>query len=126
MPACAWPGTVHRYGYEPFLVNVTVSVALLPGWTSGLVLPSILKSCATAPTFFRWKVTVPSSARLVERRKANSFIPTSIVLFAAPALALLAAGALAGAAVAMPATPAVAMLPQAIGARPLLASCGVE
>ena len=34
IPAAAWPGTVHRYGYLPAFVNVTLRVSDLPGWSS--------------------------------------------------------------------------------------------
>ncbi len=72
MPASACPGTVQRYGYLPFL-NVTTSFAVIPGWSSGVTLPLILKSCATWPTFWKTNVTLPGFAiDLVESRKKNS------------------------------------------------------
>src|SRR5258705_13776853 len=59
IPAEAWPSTVHRYGYLPAFLNVTVSLAVLPGLMSGVCFPPILKSCRICPTFLTTKVTLP-------------------------------------------------------------------
>ena len=58
IPAAAWPGTVHRYGYFPAFLNVTFSVVLLPGPSSFVFLPAILKSCRMLPLFFTVKTTM--------------------------------------------------------------------
>ena len=56
----------------PFL-TVTTSFAVAPGWSSGVTLPLILKSCATWPTFVKTNVTLPGFAiDLVESLKKNS------------------------------------------------------
>src|SRR5258705_520079 len=47
MPAAAWPGTVQRYRNLPALLKMTFKVVLLPGWSSRVFLPLILKSCAS-------------------------------------------------------------------------------
>ena len=44
IPAAAWPLTVQRKRYDPFFLNVTFMVWLLPGFSSLVVLPAILKS----------------------------------------------------------------------------------
>src|SRR6476469_10667995 len=73
MPASAWPGAVQRYEYFPFFLKVTTSFAVLPGWSSGVCLPAILKSCWTWPMFLKTNVTLPGfAADLVESLKKNS------------------------------------------------------
>src|SRR3954452_22285095 len=73
MPASACPGTVQRYEDLPFFLKVTRSLAVLPGWISGVCLPAILKSCWTWPMFLKTNVTLPGfAADLVESRKKNS------------------------------------------------------
>src|SRR5262245_5307231 len=73
MPAAACPGTVHKYGYTPFFLNVTTSLAVRPGWISGVFLPLISKSCRTWPMLLKTNVTVPGfPSDLLERRKKNS------------------------------------------------------
>src|SRR4029077_4770092 len=73
MPASAWPGTVQRYEYLPFFLKVTISLAVLPGWSSGVCLPAMRKSCCTWPMFLKTNVTLPGfAAVLVESRKKNS------------------------------------------------------
>src|SRR4029079_18949370 len=73
MPASAWPGTVQRCGYLPFFLKVTISLAVLPGWSSGVCLPAMRKSCCTWPMFLKTNVTLPGCAPfLVESLKKNS------------------------------------------------------
>jgi hypothetical protein len=59
-------GGMPEYGAEvghlSFFLKVTTSFAVLPGWISGVVLPLILKSCNTWPTFAKLNVTLPSFA----------------------------------------------------------------
>ena len=66
MPEAAWPGTVQRYGYLPAFVNLTLSVADLPGLMSGVFLPLILKSCATWPLLSLERLAVPRGADRLE------------------------------------------------------------
>ena len=73
IPAAACPSTVQRYGYEPCFLNVTATLAVLPGWISPVLLPSIVKSCKTWPTFLNANVTLPGCAMdMLESLKKNS------------------------------------------------------
>jgi hypothetical protein len=78
IPAAAWPGTVHLYGYDPFL-RVTLSVLLLPPFRSGVFRPSIWKSCWRWPVFFTLKMTIPLGADFAEILKPMSYAVTLIV-----------------------------------------------
>src|SRR6266516_3562947 len=85
MPAAAWPPvpfppTVHRYGYFPALVNVTVSLAVVLFWMSGVLLPLISKVCPPRPMFLTTNVTFPRRADLAESVNPNSNALTWIVV----------------------------------------------
>src|SRR4051794_20645531 len=71
MPAAAWPLTVQRYEFAPFLI-VTFRVAVLPDWSSGVVLPAILKSCGRLPLFVTLKVTAPAGTDDFDSLNLNS------------------------------------------------------
>ena len=63
-------------GVLALFVNVTTSLAVVPGWISGVCFPSIRKSCWTWPTFLQTNVTLPGfAADLVESLKKNSPLP---------------------------------------------------
>jgi hypothetical protein len=77
----------------PFFLKVTTSLAVLPGWISGVCFPLILKSCVTWPMFLKTKVTLPGFAvDLVGSRKKNSppltWIAVPCVVAEEPALPL--------------------------------------
>ena len=73
-------------GVAALLREHDLSVALLPGWISGVALlipESTTKLCASLPTFLTLKTTVPGAAMLVfESVKWNSFAETLIVVVA--------------------------------------------
>ena len=82
------PGTVHLYGYPPFLRNVIRSVADCP-WDSSFVFrPLIWKSCFSAPEFVTLNTTTPRLADFALSVKLRSFAVT---------LTLLSSAALCGA-----------------------------
>ena len=69
-------------------MNLTVSLADLPGAIRGVFLPLILKSCATLPLLTTVKITVPSGTFDFESLNLNSVIVT--VTFVVGATAALA------------------------------------
>src|SRR6185312_14122281 len=76
MPSSACSPTVHSYVYLPFFLKVTVSVADLCGWISGvaLLIPErITKLWASLPVFVTLNETVPGLASvLADSLKLNS------------------------------------------------------
>src|SRR5439155_5288114 len=62
---------VHLYGHEPAL-SVAVIDALLPGFSSGVFLAPILKSCESLPLLVTLKTTVPCGTVFFESRMWNS------------------------------------------------------
>src|SRR4051812_13351042 len=95
MPAAAWPGTVQREANLPFFVNLTVSLADLPGASTLVFLPAILKSWATLPLLTTVKITVPTLTLVFESLNLNSVIVTVTFVgagVAAAALGLAAPG----------------------------------
>lgn len=84
MPAAAWPATVHRYSYVPFLVKWTLSFVDAPGLTSTLVVPAqalakppfeleqTLKSCGIVPLLMITNVVVPNGTDVFESVNLNS------------------------------------------------------
>jgi hypothetical protein len=94
MPAAAWPGTVHRYGYFLAFLNVTFSVADFPGAISGVFFPVILKSCLTVPLFVTLKVTAPLGTVFFESVNLNSdgFAAVTVTVLAEDARTRAGAG----------------------------------
>src|SRR5262249_25300306 len=75
VPAAAWPGTVHRNSYLPFLERTTVRVADSPGLSTFVRLPrqaflALLevgvvqssKPCFAVPAFVTLKMIVPAGS----------------------------------------------------------------
>src|SRR4051812_19094286 len=93
MPAAAWPLTVQRYAFAPFLI-VTVSFAVLPDWSSGVFLPAILKSCGRVPLFVTLKVTEPAGTDAFDSLNLNSLgePAATVTVVARGALCLAVAG----------------------------------
>src|SRR5581483_2264902 len=80
IPSLAWPGTEHRYASLAFLVNLTVSVAVLPGARIFVRFPAITKLCPIFPRLTTWKTTVvPAGTERLESLKDHSRIVTVIV-----------------------------------------------
>ena len=83
MPAAAWPGTVHRYSYVPFL-RPTIMRPDFPGARSGVTVPThefdvppvglaqILNECEICPSFLTSNTTVPAGTIFSESSNSNS------------------------------------------------------
>src|SRR5947209_5549042 len=95
MPCSAWRGTEQMYGNRPFFLKMTLTVADLPGWISGVALPSDVNTrlWATAPLFTTLKSTVePCGTLALEKVNVNS-LATTLILTGRAALCVGAAAA---------------------------------
>jgi uncharacterized protein len=114
MPAAAWPGTVHRYWNFPPFLNVTFTVAVVPGFSFLVTLPSILKSCSSAPLFVTLKVTTPFVADFFDSVNLSSdglpAVTLTTVAFEAPKAAGSAIASAAPATAKIASNPLLVML----------------